>query len=126
MGHVDSPGSSPVSVVWEVGHGGTWSSPVSAVWEVGGFMSGAALRGSYCFFLCVPQDPEGNLSPSSSFQDGYFILDLPEERRAGNYHCQLNLSSTAVGCLPSDSRLRDKSEVGVSIKAAPSTRGLWL
>ena len=35
MGHVDSLGSSPVSVVLEVGHDGSWGSPVSVVLEVG-------------------------------------------------------------------------------------------
>ena len=35
MSRVDCSGSSPVSVVWEVGHDGSWGSPVSVVWEVG-------------------------------------------------------------------------------------------
>ena len=36
IGHVvDSPGSSTVSVVWEVGHDGSWGSPANVVFEVG-------------------------------------------------------------------------------------------
>ena len=81
------------------------------------------MRGSNCSFFL--QDPEGNLLPSSSFQDGFFILDLPDGYSGGNYYCLLNLSSTAVGCLPDNSALRDKAMVGVLKQAAPST-GLWL
>ena len=81
------------------------------------------MRGSNCSFFL--QDPEGNLLPSSSFQGGFFILDLPDGYSGGNYYCLLNLSSTAVGCLPDNSALRDKAMVGVLKQAAPST-GLWL
>ncbi|KAK7106460.1 uncharacterized protein [Littorina saxatilis] len=66
------------------------------------------------------EDPDGKLLPSSDYQDGFFILNLTEGRKGGNYYCLMNLSSTAVGCLSETSALRDKAMVGV-LKSQTST-----
>ncbi|KAL8565620.1 hypothetical protein ACOMHN_059273 [Nucella lapillus] len=43
----------------------------------------------------VWKDPDGSLLPSTSYDAGYFILELPRESMGGQYQCLLNANSTA-------------------------------
>lgn len=68
----------------------------------------------------VWKDPDNRILPSTSYEMGYFILELSEQSKGGNYHCMLNDSSKAVDCLPPDTQLRDTVEVKVAKSSSPS------
>ncbi|XP_025078915.1 angiopoietin-related protein 7-like isoform X2 [Pomacea canaliculata] len=59
------------------------------------------------------QTPSGSAYPSSSYQEGYFLLSLNTSAETGNYSCSILHQSPARQCLASDSPLLGEATVYV-------------